>query len=82
MLRFKKSQLQLKTLPLPCLIIFHPPISHPLPPPSCVFSPFSSPIHCQEGPPAKGQFSTTRRRQRLAAAVATTVSGFQSQVEV
>ncbi|XP_078183371.1 oxysterol-binding protein-related protein 6 isoform X11 [Callithrix jacchus] len=27
----------------------------------------------QEGPPAKGQFSTTRRRQRLAAAVATTV---------
>nr|XP_020012613.1 oxysterol-binding protein-related protein 6 isoform X6 [Castor canadensis] len=27
----------------------------------------------QEGPPAKGQLSTTRRRQRLAAAVATTV---------
>ncbi|XP_040499360.1 oxysterol-binding protein-related protein 6 isoform X4 [Ursus maritimus] len=27
----------------------------------------------QEGPSAKGQFSTTRRRQRLAAAVATTV---------
>ncbi|MEJ1278286.1 oxysterol binding protein-like 3 [Cricetulus griseus] len=27
----------------------------------------------QEGPPAKGQFNTTRRRQRLAAAVATTV---------
>ncbi|XP_073865630.1 oxysterol-binding protein-related protein 6 isoform X11 [Macaca fascicularis] len=27
----------------------------------------------QEGPPVKGQFSTTRRRQRLAAAVATTV---------
>ncbi|NWI72224.1 OSBL6 protein, partial [Dryoscopus gambensis] len=30
-------------------------------------------IHCQEGPAPKGQFSTTRRRQRLAAAVATTV---------
>ncbi|XP_032148710.1 oxysterol-binding protein-related protein 6 isoform X3 [Sapajus apella] len=30
-------------------------------------------IQLQEGPPAKGQFSTTRRRQRLAAAVATTV---------
>uniref|UniRef100_A0A6I8N414 Oxysterol-binding protein n=1 Tax=Ornithorhynchus anatinus TaxID=9258 RepID=A0A6I8N414_ORNAN len=30
-------------------------------------------IQLQEGPPPKGQFSTTRRRQRLAAAVATTV---------
>ena len=30
-------------------------------------------IQLQEGPPAKGQFNTTRRRQRLAAAVATTV---------
>ncbi|XP_045662156.1 oxysterol-binding protein-related protein 6 isoform X12 [Ursus americanus] len=30
-------------------------------------------IQLQEGPSAKGQFSTTRRRQRLAAAVATTV---------
>ncbi|XP_055966092.1 oxysterol-binding protein-related protein 6 isoform X3 [Sorex fumeus] len=30
-------------------------------------------IQLQEGPPVKGQFSTTRRRQRLAAAVATTV---------
>jgi len=36
MLRFSKSQLQLKILPLPCLIIFHPPISPP--PPSRVFS--------------------------------------------
>lgn len=81
MLRFRKSQLPLKTLPLFCLIFFHPPIScpllsHPL------FSPPSSFIHCQEGPSAKGQFSTSRRRQRLAAAVATTVSGFQSQVDV
>ncbi|XP_070097419.1 oxysterol-binding protein-related protein 6 isoform X25 [Equus przewalskii] len=30
-------------------------------------------IQLQEGPSAKGQFSTSRRRQRLAAAVATTV---------
>jgi len=30
-------------------------------------------IQLQEGPSVKGQFSTTRRRQRLAAAVATTV---------
>ncbi|KAH0510976.1 Oxysterol-binding protein-related protein 6 [Microtus ochrogaster] len=30
-------------------------------------------IQLQEGPPAKGQFNTIRRRQRLAAAVATTV---------
>ncbi|ELW63765.1 Oxysterol-binding protein-related protein 6 [Tupaia chinensis] len=30
-------------------------------------------IQLQEGPPAKGQFSTARRRQRLAAAVATTM---------
>ncbi|KAL0626336.1 Oxysterol-binding protein-related protein 6 [Plecturocebus cupreus] len=29
-------------------------------------------VFLTEGPPAKGQFSTTRRRQRLAAAVATT----------
>lgn len=29
-----KSQLHLKTLPFPCLIIFHPPISCPVPPPS------------------------------------------------
>lgn len=80
MLRFSKSQLQLKNLPLLCLILFHPPIP-PLPRP--VFSPPSSPlIHCQEGPSAKGQFSTTRRRQRLAAAVATTVSGFPPPVDV
>lgn len=54
---------------------------------SCVPSPlpfsfstsFFSCIHCQEGPAPKGQFSTTRRRQRLAAAVATTVSGLKNQ---
>lgn len=82
MLQFRKSQLQLKTLPFPCLLIFCLPypvlfLPRPVcPPPSC------SLIHCQEGPSAKGQFSTTRRRQRLAAAVATTVSGFQSRVDI
>lgn len=34
---------------------------------------------CQEGTALKGQFGTARRRQRLAAAVATTVSGLLSQ---
>lgn len=38
MLRIRKNQFQLKALPLPCLIIFRPPISCPLFPSSHVFS--------------------------------------------
>ncbi|ELK32707.1 Oxysterol-binding protein-related protein 6 [Myotis davidii] len=39
-------------------------------------------IQLQEGPSVKSQFGSTRRRQRLAAAVATTVSGSQSQGDI
>lgn len=69
---------QLKTLPSP--FSDHLSSSHvssfPLPslPPPLFFSP---PIHCQGGPPRKGRFLKARRRQRLAAAAATTVSGLQ-----
>lgn len=74
-LRFRKRRRPLKTaLPVPGDLA---PLSRPHP---CFFLPALS--RGQEGPPAKGQFGSTRRRQRLAAAVATTVSAFPSRGDV
>lgn len=79
----KRHTVQLKTCPLPFLSpCFIPPSHNPLFPFSLSFVcllPLFSPIHCQEGPHPKGQFSAAWQRQRLAARTATTVSGFQLQ---
>lgn len=74
---------QLKTLPLPSLTIFHPPMSPPFVSLSLfVFFllPFFSSIRYQEGQPVEAQGSTVPNQQALEAAAAATVSGFKNHL--
>lgn len=68
-----------KDTPFPFLsLYFIPPIPPSLSHPSLLFCLSPSlvfPVHCQEGPRLKGQFSAAWQRQRLAPAAAATVSG-------
>lgn len=75
----KRLLVQLKTHPFPsCPFASSPPSLPPsltLPFSFVCLLPLFSPIHCQEGPRLKGQFSAAWQRQRLAPAAAATVSG-------
>lgn len=78
-----QRSVQLKSLPLPSLTIFHPPMSPPFVSLSLfVFFllPFFSSIHYQEGQPVEAQVSTVPREQALEAAAAATVSAFKNHL--
>lgn len=75
----ERHTVRLKTYPFPsCPLASSPPSLPPsltLPFSFVCLLPLFSPIHCQEGPRPKGQFSTAWQRQRLAPPAAATVSG-------
>lgn len=75
----ERLTVQLKTYPFPsCPLASSPPSLPPsltLPFSFVCLLPLFSPIHCQEGPRPKGQFSAAWQRQRLAPPAAATVSG-------